>query len=116
MATMSEHCVIINLTQRGREATAMLSRKRQTVRAQGIGGARSGRGKYKKHAVHVFYICRDGTPAKPGFLRSKKCAQGIWTIRKMLLIKKRINSTLRHLDTGAFLCYIGSGELEMPVF
>jgi hypothetical protein len=50
---------------------------RHPVRAQGIGGARSGRAKYKKHAVRVFYILGDGPPAKPGFLHSKKCAQNL---------------------------------------
>jgi hypothetical protein len=37
-------------------------RRTDTATAQGIGGARSG-------------PVRDGTPEKPGFLRSKKCAQ-----------------------------------------
>jgi hypothetical protein len=37
--------------------------------AQGIGGARSGRG-----AGPQAMLC-GGTPAKPGFLQSKKCAQ-----------------------------------------
>jgi hypothetical protein len=39
----------------GAKRTAILSRKRHTVRAQGIGGARSGRAINKKHARHDFY-------------------------------------------------------------
>jgi hypothetical protein len=46
-----------------------------TITAQGIGGARSGR-------------ASGGTPAKPGFLRSKKCAQTVFIIEKIFIGKK----------------------------
>jgi hypothetical protein len=39
--------------------------------AQGIGGARSGHGAGPPQVA----MRRDGTPAKPGFRRSRKCAQ-----------------------------------------
>jgi hypothetical protein len=42
-----------------------------TVTAQGIGGARSGPGA----GPPMVAMCRDGTPGKPGFRRSRKCAQ-----------------------------------------
>jgi hypothetical protein len=59
----------------GAELRRFFRCKPHPVRAQGIGGARSGRVNYKIHAQHGFYSWRDGTPAKPGFLHSKKCAQ-----------------------------------------
>jgi hypothetical protein len=55
----------------GGRHTRTLSRSTRRFVRKGLEGREAVAANIKKHAVHVFYICRDGTPAKPGFLRSR---------------------------------------------
>jgi hypothetical protein len=73
---ISDSCVVMGITltpkevpPRGELGDKPWPPAADTVTAQGIGGARSGRG-----AGPQAMRC-GGTPATPGFLRSKKCAQ-----------------------------------------